>query len=78
MHKLKHVHDTFKVLRVFFSPKPLHSLQYLTTNITFKILHSYLQCARKTMKRFSTTASSKRKSLQNSCTSRPWNTSDRL
>jgi len=49
-------------LAVFFSLKPLHSLQYLTTNLTFKILHSYhSQCAHKTMKRFSTTASSKPK-----------------
>jgi len=34
----------------------------LTTNVTFKILHSYYnQCARETMKRFSTPASSKPK-----------------
>jgi len=49
MHKLKQVHDTFKVLTVFFSLQPWHSLQYLT-NLTFKILHSYHnQCTRKTI-----------------------------
>jgi len=38
-----------------------------TTNLTFKILHSYLsQCTCKTMNRFSTTASSKpKKEFQN-------------
>jgi len=52
---MKHVHVTFKVLTVFFSP---YSLQYLTT--TSKILHSYpsQSCACKIMNRFSTTASS--------------------
>jgi len=38
MHKLKHVNDTFKVLQ-FFSPWWLHSSQYLTTNLTFKICY---------------------------------------
>jgi len=27
MHKLKHVHDTFKVLQLSFHPIQLHSLQ---------------------------------------------------
>jgi len=61
------------LLQFSFHPKhSLHSLQYLTTNLTFKILHSYHnQCARKTRKRFSTTASSKPKNIPKSCTSSP-------
>jgi len=40
----------------------MHLFQYLTANLTFKILHSHHnQCARKTMKRLSNTASSKPK-----------------
>jgi len=34
--------DTFKVLQFYFHPNHLHSLQYLSTNLTIKILHSYL------------------------------------
>jgi len=38
IHKLKQVHDTFKVLQFSFHCNfCLHSLQYLTTNLTFKI-----------------------------------------
>jgi len=54
MHKLKHVHDTLKVSQFSF-----HTNQ---CNILLLISHSCLsQCACKTMKRFSTTSSSKPK-----------------
>jgi len=41
MHKLKYVHDTFKVLQLSFHPNHCIFATFLTTNLTFKILHSY-------------------------------------
>jgi len=42
MHKFKQVlHDMFKVLQFSIHSNHLHSLKYLTTNLTFKILHAY-------------------------------------
>jgi len=40
MHKLKHVHDTFKVLQLSFHLNHCIHCNIWTTNLTFKILHN--------------------------------------
>jgi len=68
MHKMKQVQYIIHSRSYsFLFTLTIAFIAILTTNLTFEILHSYHnQCAHKTMKRFSTTASSKpQKAFQN-------------